>query len=93
MAGYGPVPGLVTSMEAQISQILVYLIGVAIVGLVAALAKLWHDFYAHKLHVAEQYMNSQDAEEIKQDLRALRDVVYRVANKLEVPVFSEPYRR
>lgn len=80
-------------MEAQIVQVVVYLICVAIAGLVGALAKLWHDFYAHKLHVAEQYMSSQDAEEIKQDLRALRDVVYRVANKLEVPVFSEPYRR
>jgi len=79
-------------MEAQISQILVYLIGAFVLGLVAALAKLWHDFYAHKLHVAERYMNSEDAEEIKQDLRALRDVVYRVADKLEVPVFSERYR-
>lgn len=80
-------------MESQLSDLLVYLIGVAIVGLVAAVAKLWHDFYMHRLHVAERYMNSEDAEEIKQDLRALRDVVYRVANKLEVPVFSEPYRR
>lgn len=80
-------------MEAHIAQIIVGLIGVSIVGLVGALAKLWHDFYAHKLHVAEHYMSSNDAEEIKQDLRALRDVVYRVANKLEVPVFTEPYRR
>lgn len=80
-------------MEGHISQVIVTLIGACIIGLVGAVAKLWHDFYMHRLHVAEQYMSSQDAEEIKQDLRALRDVVYRVANKLEVPVFTEQYRR
>lgn len=80
-------------METQISQILVYLIGAAVVGLVAALAKLYHDFNAHKLHVAEAYMANSDIDEIKQEIRALRDVVYRVALKMDVPVFSESYRR
>lgn len=80
-------------MEAQISQILVYLIGASIVALVAAVGKLWHDFNAHRLHVAQSYMANSDVDEIKQELRALRDVVYRVALKMEVPVFIEPYRR
>lgn len=80
-------------MDMHIAEVVVYLVCASIVALVGALAKLWHDFYAHKLHVAEQYMSGHDAEEMKQDIRALRDVVYRIANKLEVPVFSEPYRR
>lgn len=80
-------------MESQISQILVYLIGAAVVGLVAALAKLYHDFNDHKLHVAREYMANSDVDEIKQEIRALRDVVYRVALKMEIPVFTEPFRR
>lgn len=80
-------------MESQISQIVVYLIGAAVVGLVAALAKLYHDFNAHKLHIAESYMANSDVDEIKQEIRALRDVVYRVALKMDVPVFTEPFRR
>jgi hypothetical protein len=80
-------------MESQISQVIVYLIGASIVGLVAAVAKLWHDFNAHRLHSAETYISNGDIEEIKQDIRALRDVVYRIAIRMEVPVLTEPYRR
>lgn len=43
-------------MDGHISQVVVYLICVFIVGLVAAVAKLWHDHNAHKLHVAESYV-------------------------------------
>lgn len=80
-------------MEAQISQILVYLIGAAIVGIVVALITLWREFAAHKLHVAEVYMNSHDVDEIKRDLRELRDVVFKIAVKMDVPTFTEPFRR
>lgn len=80
-------------MESHIADIIVYLVGAAVVGLVAAVGKLWHDFNTHRLHVAESYMANSDVDEIKQELRALRDVVYRVALKMEVPVFTEPFRR
>lgn len=43
-------------MEVQISQVVVYLICAAIVGLVGAVAKLWHEFNAHRIHVAESYV-------------------------------------
>jgi flagellar biosynthesis/type III secretory pathway M-ring protein FliF/YscJ len=79
-------------MEAQISQILVYLIGSGVVGLVVALAKLWADFNAYRLYMAEKYTSKEDLDEIKDDLKQLRDVVYRVALKLEVPVFTEKWR-
>jgi len=80
-------------MESQISQVIVYLIGAAIVGIVVALITLWREFAAHKLHVAEVYMNSHDVDEIKRDLRELRDVVFKIAVKMDVPTFTEPYRR
>lgn len=80
-------------MESQISQVIVYLIGAAIVGIVVALITLWREFAAHKLHVAEVYMNSHDVDEIKRDLRELRDIVWKIAAKMEVPTFSEPFRR
>lgn len=80
-------------MEGHITDLLLYLIGAAVVGLVGSVAKLWHDFNAHRLHSAETYLSNGDVEEIKQDIRSLRDVVYRIAIKMEVPVFSEPYKR
>ena len=80
-------------MEVHIIQFVMYLMGAAVVGLVGAVAKLWHDFNAHKLHSAETYLNNGDVDEIKQEIRALRDVVYRIAIRMEVPVFTEPYKR
>lgn len=80
-------------MEGQISGLLQYLIGAAVVGLVVAVITLWRELSAHKLHVAEVYMNSHDVDEIKNELRALRDVVYKIAVKMDVPTFSEAYRR
>ena len=83
----------VTAMNGGIQDLLVYLCGAAIVGIVVALVSLWREFTAHKLHVAEVYMNSHDVDEIKSELRGLRDVVYKIAVKMDVPTFSEPYRR
>lgn len=83
----------VPAMNGGIQDLLVYLCGAAIVGIVVALVSLWREFAAHKLHVAEVYMNSHDVDEIKNELRALRDVVYKIAVKMDVPTFSEPYRR
>lgn len=76
-----------------LQDLIVYLCGAAIVGLVVAVITLWREFAAHKLHVAEVYMNSHDVDEIKRDLRELRDVVFKIAVKMDVPTFSEPFRR
>lgn len=80
-------------MESHIADVIVYLVGTAVVGLVAAVAKLWHEFNAHRIHSAEAYITNGDIDEIKQEIRALRDVVYRIAIRMEVPVLSEPFRR
>lgn len=76
-----------------IQDLIVYLCGAAIVGLVATNVALWRELSAHKLHVAEVYMNSHDVDEMKRDLRELRDVVFKIAVKMDVPTFTEPFRR
>lgn len=82
-----------SAMNGGLQDLIVYLCGAAIVGLVVAVITLWREFAAHKLHVAEVYMNSNDVEDMKRDLRELRDVVFKIAVKMDVPTFSEPYRR
>lgn len=76
-----------------LQDLIVYLCGAAIVGLVATNIALWRELSAHKLHVAEVYMNSNDVDEMKRDLRELRDVVFKIAVKMDVPTFTETFRR
>jgi hypothetical protein len=76
-----------------LQDLIVYLCGAAIVGLVVAVITLWREFAAHRLHVAEVYMNSHDVDEMKRDLRELRDVVFKIAVKMDVPTFTETFRR
>ena len=76
-----------------LQDLIVYLCGAAIVGLVATNIALWRELSAHKLHVAEVYMNSNDVDEMKRDLRELRDVVFKIAVKMDVPTFTESFRR
>lgn len=80
-------------MEAQISQVLVYLIGSAVVGVVGALWVLWREFSAYQRHVAENYVNAKGVDKMEKDIRELRDAIFMIAAKLEVPIFSENYRR
>lgn len=83
-------------MEAHISQFLVTVMAASIVALVTALAKLWSDFKNFQTYVAEKYVPRDSVndsfDEIKEDLKSLRDVVYRVALRLEVPVLTEKWR-
>ena len=76
-----------------LQDLIVYLCGAAIVGLVVAVITLWREFAAHRLHVAEVYMNSNDVDDMKRDLRELRDVVFKIAVKMDVPTFTETFRR
>lgn len=76
-----------------LQDLIVYLCGAAIVGLVATNIALWRELSAHKLHVAEVYMNNHDVDEMKRDLRELRDVVFKIAVKMDVPTFTESFRR
>ena len=76
-----------------LQDLIVYLSGAAIVGLVAGFVALSRELSSYKTHVAETYVKAGTLDEIKHDVRQLRDAVFQIANKLEVPIFSEPYRR
>lgn len=76
-----------------LQDLIVYLSGAAIVGLVAGFIALSRELSSYKTHVAETYVKAGTLDEIKYDVRQLRDAVFQIAQKLEVPIFSEPYRR
>lgn len=77
----------------EIIPIIQNLTGVAVVGLVAWVWLLWRSHHALQLKVAEEYMRHSSFDEVKDEIKALRDVVYRIALKMDVPVFTEPFRR
>lgn len=54
---------------------------------------LWQDHNKHKLYVAENMLKQGALQEVKEEIHSLRDVIYRIATKMDVPVFSEPYKR
>jgi hypothetical protein len=79
-------------MNPDVIQIALYAIVPAVLGLVGWVWALWRDHGQLKVKVAEEYVRHHNLDEIKSDLRSLRDLVYRIATKLEVPVTTEPYR-
>jgi hypothetical protein len=70
----------------QYTQLLIYLAGPAIVGIVGALIKLWRDFVDYKLHVAERYVKKEDIHELTQDTKEMKGVLYQVAAKLGIAI-------
>lgn len=79
-------------MESYVGPIL-SLMGVAMSGLVAWVWSLWRSHIDLHRKVLEEYPKSSAINELKSEIHALRDVVYRIAIKMEVPVFSEPYKK
>lgn len=55
-------------------------------GLVAWVWALWRDHHSLRVKVAEDYPRNAALTELKEEIRELRDVVYRIAMRLEVPV-------
>lgn len=78
-------------MSDGIQGLIVYLCGAGIVGLVVWVWALWNSHNALKLKVAEEYLRHNQLDELKSEVRSLRDIVYKIAIKMEVPVFSEKY--
>ena len=74
-------------------QIVLAILTIAVPALVGWVWALWRDHTALKLKVAEEYMHHSSLSEVKEEIKALRDVVYRIALKMDVPVFTEPFRR
>lgn len=55
-------------------------------GLVLWVWALWRDHHTLRVKVAEEYPKNATLSELKDEIRELRDVVYRIAMRLEVPV-------
>jgi hypothetical protein len=55
-------------------------------GLVGWIWALWRDHHALRVKIAEEYPKNTALNEFKEEIRQLRDVVYRIAMRLEVPV-------
>src|SRR5690606_5165652 len=71
-------------LDSYVAQLLLYLLGAGVVGLVGAVWKLYHDFNAYKLEVAREFVRDGALDEIKDELKSMREVIYRMAIKLEV---------
>lgn len=69
------------------------LMGIGISGLIGWVWALWKSHTDFKLKVSEDYLKTTALAEVKDEIRMLRVLVYQIAQKMEVPVFSEPYKR
>lgn len=69
------------------------LMGIGISGLIGWVWALWKSHTDFKLKVSEDYLKTTALTEVKDEIRMLRVLVYQIAQKMEVPVFSEPYKR
>lgn len=77
------------SITDGLASVLVTLAAAAIVGLVGGLIHIWRDHYAHKLHVAENYLKRDGIIELKDEVKSLRGVVFRIAGKMGIPLTGE----
>lgn len=77
----------------RLMAIVVPVLVLVVSALVGWVWLLWQDHNKHKLYVAENMLKSGALRDLTNDVHALRDVVYRIAVKMDVPVFSEPYKR
>jgi hypothetical protein len=67
-------------------QLLLYIAPIAIIGLIGWIWALWISHYKHKLHVAENYVKKEATDEIKEELKSLTKMLWRIAGKIGIPV-------
>lgn len=77
-------------MDAQ--QIAIIALSIAVPALVGWVWALWQSHNALRLKVAEEYLKNESLDGLRKEIHELRAVVYRIAVKMEVPVFSESLR-
>jgi hypothetical protein len=71
------------------NQLLNYLAGPAIVGLITWVFFLQHDLNDFKIQVANTYLKNTAVDDIRADIKELSKVVYEIAGKLGVPIRKE----
>lgn len=62
----------------------------AVLGLVGWVWTLWQSHHALRLKVAEEYPKTQSLDEMKRDIRELRTVVFKIAQRMDITVLAEP---
>lgn len=67
-------------------NLLVYLAGPAIVGLVTAVVFLWRDLTNLKIHVAENYVKQKALGDLQKDTEEMKSIMYQIAAKVGVPI-------
>lgn len=70
----------------ELQSFITYLAGAGVVGLVVWVWALWNSHNQHKLHVAENYIKSEDVDAIRRDLDIVKNVMFEIAGKLGVTV-------
>ncbi|ALN79494.1 hypothetical protein [Lysobacter antibioticus] len=77
----------------RLLAIVVPVLMAVICGLIGWVWLLWQDHNKHKLYCAESMLKTGALQEVKDEIHGLRNIVYQIALKMDVPVFTEPYRR
>jgi hypothetical protein len=67
-------------------QLLLYLAGPAILGVIAGVLYIWRDFTAYKLYIAENYVKQEAINSIQRDMREMKSVLYQIAAKVGVTI-------
>ena len=73
----------------DIQNVVIAVLSIAVPGLVGWVWALWVSHHALKVKIAEEYLRNESLNELKKEIHELRSIVYRIALKMEVPVFSE----
>ena len=77
----------------RLLAIVVPVLSLVVSALVGWVWLLWQDHNRHTLYVAENMLKPGALRDLTEEVHSLRDVVYRIAVKMEVPVFTEKYQR
>lgn len=76
----------------DLQQAALVALSIAVPALVGWVWSLWQAHNALKLKVAEEYLKNEALVDLRKEIHELRSIVYRIAVKMEVPVFSESLR-
>lgn len=71
------------------TQLLNYLAGPAIVGLITWVFFIQRELNDLKIHIANSYLKTTAVDDIRTDIKDLSKVVYEIAGKLGVPLRKE----